>query len=89
MTRLYLLRHPAVGVPAGTCYGASDVPLAPGWREALGAALAHVPRADREAPVYTSPLGRCRRPAASLGRPIRRAISRKGSPSKSRSSITR
>ena len=26
-----LLRHPPVSLPAGTCYGRTDIALAPGW----------------------------------------------------------
>lgn len=56
---LYLIRHTAVAVAPGTCYGQSDVPLA--------ASFAHEAKAVREAlrrigpanACYTSPLKRC------------------------------
>jgi alpha-ribazole phosphatase len=54
-----LVRHTAVDVPAGTCYGRSDVPL----RETF-AAEAEVVRAGltgRFGRVYTSPSSRCTR----------------------------
>ena len=65
---VYLIRHTAVGVPRGICYGQTDVPLAATFageatlvREQL-AGIAF----DR---VFTSPLNRCRRLAAFCGFP--------------------
>lgn len=62
--RVFLLRHPAVALPAGICYGRSDVaPAAP-----VGALAARVraglPHGCR---ILSSPLQRCRRVAAALG----------------------
>ncbi|RQR76805.1 MULTISPECIES: alpha-ribazole phosphatase [unclassified Burkholderia] len=58
---LVLIRHPAVAVEAGVCYGRSDVPLAAPaeagartMRERLAALGAPLP-----AQVWTSPLTRC------------------------------
>jgi alpha-ribazole phosphatase len=68
---LVLIRHPAVGVPAGLCYGRSDVPLA-GDPDVAAADIAtrlavlHAPVPRR---VVTSPLGRCARVAAALAAP--------------------
>ena len=64
-----LIRHTAVDVPTGTCYGQTDVPLKPSFEEE-----AAVTRAALEAygPVdhaYTSPLSRCTRLAAFCGYP--------------------
>ena len=63
-----LIRHPAVDVPAGICYGRSDVPLAgdpnaaaAGIAARLAALCAPPPRR-----VVTSPLGRCARVATVL-----------------------
>lgn len=65
---LVLIRHPAVAVAAGVCYGRSDVALADdpdssavGIASRLAALRAPPPRR-----VVTSPLGRCARIAAAL-----------------------
>lgn len=55
--RLILVRHPAPQVTSGTCYGRSDVAVAPHEMAAVRASLratlpAHVP-------MYASPLRRC------------------------------
>jgi alpha-ribazole phosphatase len=65
---LVLIRHPAVGVPAGTCYGRSDVPLAgdPDAAAAEIAARLAALRAPLPPRVVTSPLGRCVRVATPL-----------------------
>jgi len=65
---LVLIRHPAVAVPAGVCYGRSDVALAgdPDAAAAdLGRRLAAL-RAPLPRWVVTSPLARCARVAAAL-----------------------
>ncbi len=54
--RLYLVRHPAVAVDPGVCYGASDLPLHPGWESSLLALRAALPAG---LPVHSSPLRRC------------------------------
>jgi alpha-ribazole phosphatase len=55
--RLYLIRHPQPAVPPGICYGSTDLALA--GDPALDAdALRHLLPAD--APLYASPLTRCR-----------------------------
>lgn len=68
MTRLLLLRHPPVALPAGTCYGASDVPAAP-WPASHLAALRQ--RLPAQAQILGSPLSRCRLLAESLGPAVR------------------
>lgn len=66
--RLFLIRHPPPAVAPGICYGATDLPLA-GDPAACAAALAPLLPAD--APVFSSPLERCRRLAERLhGAPI-------------------
>jgi len=56
--RLWLARHAAPMVPAGTCYGASDVPAdAQATQEAAAALAASLPPALE---VLSSPLARCR-----------------------------
>lgn len=65
--RIYLIRHTAVGVPPGTCYGQSDVPLAQSWREDFARVREKLPQEALQADkVYASPLCRCRRLAHSL-----------------------
>ncbi|NIF45694.1 alpha-ribazole phosphatase [Burkholderia sp. Tr-862] len=75
---LVLIRHPAVDVEPGVCYGRSDVPLAASAdagaravRERLAALGAPLPEQ-----VWTSPLIRCasiaERLAQALGVPLRR-----------------
>ncbi len=64
---LLLVRHTAVDVPEGHCYGQTDVPL----RTTFEQEAAEVARRLRsEAPfgaVYTSPLSRCTRLAQACG----------------------
>ena len=61
---IYLIRHTTLDVPAGTCYGQSDVPLATTFAEEAATLQAKLPaRWDQ---VYCSPLSRCRRLAAQL-----------------------
>lgn len=58
--RLLLMRHPPVNVPAGVCYGQSDVPLLDGWEQGLLEQLDAMHRVGR---ILSSPLSRCREPA--------------------------
>ena len=60
---LFLIRHPAPEVPAGTCYGRSDIGLAGDPEDAAARLRAHLPAGI---PVYTSPLRRCRSVAERL-----------------------
>jgi len=55
--RLWLIRHPPPAVAAGTCYGATDLPLADN-PAALAVRLQQVLPAG--VPLYSSPLQRCR-----------------------------
>ncbi|MDN7428007.1 alpha-ribazole phosphatase [Burkholderia sp. AU16741] len=65
-----LIRHPAVGIEPGVCYGRSDVPLAESADRSAQAVRAHL--ADLDAPlperVWTSPLTRCASVAERLAR---------------------
>lgn len=66
--RLWLIRHPPPAVAPGTCYGSTDLPLA-GDPADYASALA--PLLPDGAPLYASPLTRCRRLAELLHpRPI-------------------
>ncbi|VWB70868.1 alpha-ribazole phosphatase [Burkholderia arboris] len=75
---IVLIRHPAVGVEPGICYGRSDVPLAAPADAGAQAVRAHL--ADLGAPLpdrmWTSPLMRCASVAERLARafdvPLRR-----------------
>jgi alpha-ribazole phosphatase len=65
LSRFALIRHPAVQVAPGVCYGRLDVPLAP-------EAMADVTRIARAvagsaARVWTSPARRCRAVAEAIG----------------------
>ena len=60
---LWLVRHPAVTVPSGVVTGQAEVPLAPGYESWLEALSQLIPRA---APVWSSPLSRCRLVGRSL-----------------------
>jgi alpha-ribazole phosphatase len=68
------MRHPPVQVPAGICYGRTDLPLLPGWRDALPG-LAETAARIQPLLVVASPLSRCLLPAralaARLGLPVR------------------
>lgn len=55
--RLWLIRHPPPAVPPGTCYGATDLPLAD---DPAMHADALRPLLPPDAPLYASPLARCR-----------------------------
>jgi alpha-ribazole phosphatase len=61
--RLWLIRHPPPAVPPGTCYGATDLPLADD--PARYAAVLRLLLPD-DAPLYSSPLTRCRQLAELL-----------------------
>ncbi len=61
---LHLIRHPEVAVAPGTCYGASDVPLA----APIEAAVAYLqPLLPTDAALFASPLARARLLAEALG----------------------
>ena len=55
---LYLMRHPAVAVAAGICYGQTDVPPCAGYEELVRQAAARLPD-PTGLRVYSSPLRRC------------------------------
>ena len=65
---LYLIRHTSVGVPTGTCYGWTDVPVSEHFEEEAAACKAQLEGIafDR---VFTSPLSRARKLAAYCGYP--------------------
>ncbi|HTR06678.1 MAG TPA: alpha-ribazole phosphatase [Paraburkholderia sp.] len=65
---LVLIRHPAVAVEAGVCYGASDVPLAGDPAPESASLAARLAALGVRAPhrIATSPLTRCASVAAAL-----------------------
>ena len=63
---IYLIRHPAVAVPPGICYGQSDVALAALVDELAASLRAQLPADFR---LLSSPLTRCRQLAEALGTP--------------------
>ena len=58
-----LIRHTAVDVPPGVCYGQTDVPLKDSFEQEAAATLerlkASMPEGGTFDHVYTSPLTRC------------------------------
>lgn len=63
-----LIRHPAVGVERGVCYGRSDVPLAESADASAQAVRARLAALGAPLPeqIWTSPLARCASVAARL-----------------------
>ena len=68
---IFLVRHPPVHTKGSQCYGSSDVPLIPEWREGARAAFPLLPEPG-DAQVWTSPLGRCTQMADLYGSGARR-----------------
>lgn len=66
---LVLIRHPAVAVEAGVCYGKSDVALADAADAAAASIAARLAALGARAPqrIETSPLARCASVARALG----------------------
>ncbi len=57
---IYLIRHTAVDVPPGVCYGQTDVALRSGWRKDVAAVKAKLPRRPAASTrAFSSPLRRC------------------------------
>ncbi len=64
--KVYLIRHTSVDVPAGTCYGQTDVPLRDSFEEEADAVFNRIEGMKFDK-VYTSPLSRCLRLASYCG----------------------
>ena len=73
--KVYLIRHTSPDVPKGTCYGQTDVPVAPTFREEAAATLAAIPDIKFDK-VYSSPLTRARLLADYCGYPAPRLDNR-------------
>jgi alpha-ribazole phosphatase len=65
--KLLLARHPPVNLPAGTCYGHTDVSLSPGWEAWAEDLAALSSKLGKQVVCYSSPASRCRSPADALG----------------------
>ncbi|AHI64755.1 alpha-ribazole phosphatase [Burkholderia thailandensis] len=71
-----LIRHPAVAIDEGVCYGSSDVPLAAGAAAGAAAILRRLSAlgaapAARASRVWSSPLARCANVARVLADDVR------------------
>lgn len=66
--QVYLIRHTHVGVPRGTCYGQTDVPLAETFTEEAAVTKANLKGIAFDH-VYTSPLSRAYKLACFCGYP--------------------
>lgn len=66
--KVYLIRHTAVDVPSGTCYGQTDVPLKSTFEAEAAETLRNLDGTHFDH-VYSSPLSRARRLAAYCGYP--------------------
>lgn len=66
--RLYLVRHPKPIVAANTCYGRSDLAVAPQEHARVAAAL--LPLLPSGVPLFSSPLRRCAELAQQLAGPL-------------------
>jgi len=73
--KIWMVRHTSVDVPAGTCYGQTDVPLKETFPQEAAECLAKLPDIKFDA-VYTSPLSRCTKLATACGYPNARYDSR-------------
>ena len=66
---VYLIRHTSVDVPAGVCYGQSDVPLRLTFESEAAACREQLQSLAPFDAVFTSPLSRCVRLATFCGYP--------------------
>jgi len=73
--QLTLIRHTSVDVPRGVCYGRTDVPLAPTFRQEAEAVRGKM-EGQRFDAVFTSPLSRARLLAEYCGFPDARQDAR-------------
>lgn len=64
--KICMVRHTAVGVPQGTCYGQTDVPLKETFEEEAAVVKKNLKNIDFDL-VYSSPLSRCRKLANLCG----------------------
>ncbi len=62
---LYLIRHTSVDVPAGVCYGQSDVAPAPSYEEEKEE-IKKVIAGIKFIKIFSSPLNRCKKLAADI-----------------------
>ncbi len=65
---VYLVRHCQTSASLGTCYGQTDMPLAPDWQQQLPSIQCCLPST---ALVFSSPLSRCLQLAQALSDDVR------------------
>ena len=65
---IFLIRHTSVDVPQGICYGQTDVPVKPSFREEAEIVKQNLAMHSFDV-VYTSPLNRCVKLATYCGYP--------------------
>lgn len=64
--KIYLVRHTAVDVPKGMCYGQTDVPLQASFEEEAESIKATIDQLTPDI-IYSSPLSRCAKLASACG----------------------
>lgn len=64
--KIYLVRHTAVDIPQGMCYGQTDVPLKPSFEDEASIVKSNLERINPDV-YYSSPLSRCTRLANFCG----------------------
>lgn len=64
--KIYMVRHTSVGVPKGTCYGQTNVPLAETFAEEASIVKQNL-QGINFGSIYSSPLSRCRKLAEFCG----------------------
>ena len=64
--KVYLIRHTAVDVPSGMCYGQTNVPLKPSFEEEASVVKSNIKEIKADA-IFSSPLSRCRKLARFCG----------------------
>ncbi len=64
--KLYFIRHTAVDVPSGVCYGQTDVPLKSSFEEEAQIVKSQLENIEPDS-VFSSPLHRCTRLASYCG----------------------
>ncbi|MCR4766278.1 MAG: alpha-ribazole phosphatase [Bacteroidaceae bacterium] len=67
--KVTLIRHTSVGVPPGTCYGQTDVPLNETFAEEAAKVKTHLQTYEPFEKVYCSPLSRASKLATYCGYP--------------------
>lgn len=64
--KLTLIRHTSLQIPAGVCYGQSDIDVSASFADEVAATKSKIANMQFDA-IYTSPLQRCTKLATALG----------------------